>query len=114
MRKILSSLLQKKTSSSKHGRVIKKKLSSADRWLMVAVIALSLFGVLMVYDSSVAIAIRDFSDQYYYAREQIKWFAAGIVVFIIFAKIQYRRWYNLALPFLFGTLALLLGVFLPG
>lgn len=75
---------------------------------------LSLFGVLMVYDSSVAIAIRDFSDQYYYVREQFKWLVVGLVVFAITSKIFYRTWYSMALPMLISTLVLLIGVFLPG
>jgi cell division protein FtsW (lipid II flippase) len=57
-----------------------------DKWLILGVITLSLFGVLMVYDSSVAIAIRDFSDQYYYVREQFKWLVVGIVVFAAASK----------------------------
>ncbi len=85
-----------------------------DKWLILGVFALSLFGVLMVYDSSVAIAIRDFSDQYYYVREQLKWLVIGIVVFIAASKISYRWWYSLALPLLFTTLVLLIAVFIPG
>src|SRR3989344_2874050 len=113
MKFLLSKLFRKK-SSSEAVRTVKKKLFSADRWLIVAVFALSLFGVLMVYDSSVAIGIRDFSDQYYFVREQLKWFVVGIVVFIVCARMQYRVWYTLALPLLFITLLLLMAVFIPG
>lgn len=86
----------------------------ADPWLVVSVIALSLFGVLMVYDSSVAIALRDFGNQYYYVREQMKWFVVGFILFFTFARIPYKTWYPYALPFLLGTLILLLVVFIPG
>src|SRR3989344_9263695 len=113
MKFLLSKLFRKK-SSSEAVRTVKKKLFSADRWLIVAVFALSLFGALMVYDSSVAIAIRDFSDQYYYVREQLKWLVIGLVVFIICSKIDYRVWYKLALPMLVVTMCLLVGAFIPG
>ncbi len=85
-----------------------------DRWLVGVVLFLSLFGVLMVYDSSVAIAIRDFSDQYYYAKEQLKWLGLGVAVMGIVSRIDYHRWSALALPFLLGTIGLLLAVFVPG
>lgn len=68
----------------------------------------------MVYDSSVAIAIRDFGNQYYYAREQAKWLVAGIATLMLFSFIDYHVWYKFALPMLLGTLVLLLAVFLPG
>lgn len=82
--------------------------------MFFGVIAISFFGLLMVYDSSVAIAIRDFSDQYYYVREQLKWLGIGIVALVVCARIPYKLWYTLALPMLLGTLVLLLAVFVPG
>jgi cell division protein FtsW len=92
----------------------KTKSAPVDKWMLLGVLALSLFGVLMVYDSSVAIAIRDFTDQYYYARQQLLWLGLGIVGLTIGSKIPYKVWYNMALPLLLGTLVLLLAVFIPG
>ncbi|MEK7543805.1 MAG: putative lipid II flippase FtsW [Patescibacteria group bacterium] len=85
-----------------------------DRWLIGIVLFLAFFGVLMVYDSSVAIAIRDFGDQYYYAKEQLKWLGLGILALVVLSRIDYHRWYRLALPALLGTMALLMAVFIPG
>jgi cell division protein FtsW len=90
------------------------KSHPVDRWLLLGVFLLSLFGVLMVYDSSVAIAIRDFSDQYYFVRQQVLWLGLGLVGLSVGSKIPYKFWYNAALPFLIGTLLLLLVVFIPG
>lgn len=92
----------------------KKILQAADPWLVVSILALSIFGVLMVYDSSVAIALRDFGDQYYYVKEQVKWFIAGLAAFIIFSKIPYTVWRMYALHLLVVTLVLLMAVFIPG
>ncbi|MBI4066713.1 putative lipid II flippase FtsW [Candidatus Gottesmanbacteria bacterium] len=97
-----------------HGGPKKHVFSSPDRWLVGIVLLLSLFGILMVYDSSVAIAIRDFSDQYYYAKEQLKWFGIGIVAMLVLSRIDYHRWYALALPALVVTMGLLMAVFIPG
>ncbi len=90
------------------------KQGRSDRWLLAAVSMLSLFGILMVYDSSVAIAVRDFSDQYYFAREQLKWLGIGFVLFLIVSRIDYRIWYKASLPILGLTVLLLLAVFIPG
>ncbi len=88
--------------------------ATIDRWFVGIVLFLSFFGVLMVYDSSVAIAIRDFGDQYYYAREQLKWLGIGILAMVVLSRIDYHKWYALALPALLGTMGLLMAVFLPG
>lgn len=82
--------------------------------MLTAVVILSLFGILMVYDSSVAIAVRDFGNQYYYLRDQLKWLALGFTALTIFSLVDYHYWYKIALPILLGTLVLLLAVFLPG
>lgn len=85
-----------------------------DRWMLMAVVALSLFGILMVYDSSVAIAIRDFGNQYYYVQEQVKWLIVGFTALTVFSFINYHYWRMIALPMLIATLILLLAVFIPG
>jgi cell division protein FtsW len=90
------------------------KNASIDKWLLLAISVLSFFGILMVYDSSVAIAIRDFSNQYYYVAEQVKWLVIGLVVMMIVSRIRYSVWYMLALPLFCLTLVLLLFVFVPG
>ncbi len=88
--------------------------SVPDRWIIAIAVTLSLFGILMVYDSSVAIAIRDFGNQYYYVQEQFKWLLVGFIALTVFSFIDYRVWYRLALPLLLATMVLLLAVFLPG
>lgn len=90
------------------------KIKFIDRWLVGIVLFLSFFGVLMVYDSSVAIAIRDFGNQYYYAREQLKWLGIGIVAMVVLSRIDYHTWYRFALPAIIGVMVLLIAVFIPG
>jgi cell division protein FtsW len=85
-----------------------------DRVLFGLVILLTLIGILFVYDSSVVIAMRDFSDRFYFAKEQIKWLVIGTVVCSVFSFISYRRWYVAAVPILMVTIGLLLAVFIPG
>lgn len=92
----------------------KPRSGSVDFLMVGLIITLVTFGVIMVYNSSVSLAIRDFADQYYYAREQLRWLVIGMVALFVFARIDYRVWYNAALPFLVGTMVLLLAVFIPG
>lgn len=87
---------------------------SSDRLLLVIVVAICVVGILMVYNSSVAIAIRDFGDQYHFAKEQIKWLVVGAIAMIVAARIDYHVWYKWSLPLLLVTIVLLLAVFIPG
>ncbi|MBI5613838.1 putative lipid II flippase FtsW [Candidatus Gottesmanbacteria bacterium] len=88
--------------------------ASVDVPFLVMVIALSLFGVLMVYNSSVALAIRDFSDPLYYVKEQVKWLVLGFMSLYVCSLVRYTLWREIAVPMLLITLALLFAVFLPG
>lgn len=91
-----------------------KAKGTLDRSIVISVVVLSFFGIVMVYDSSVAIAIRDFADQYHFVRDQIRWLGIGLSIMILFSYIDYHWWYKVALPLLFVTFVLLLAVFIPG
>lgn len=88
--------------------------SRGDRWLMLFTFILAVIGILMVYDSSVAIALRDFADPYHFVREQVKWLLLGFIIFGVFSNVPYTYWKRIAVPILLGTMALLLAVFIPG
>ncbi len=90
------------------------KLNKPDYLLIGTIVSLSLFGLLMVYNSSVAMAIRDFGNQYYYLQEQTKWLILGLIIFILFSFIDFRVWKKLAFPIMLGTIVLLCIVLIPG
>lgn len=85
-----------------------------DRWLLITTVILAAIGIVMVYDSSVAIALRDFGDSYHFVREQLKWLALGFLSFAVLSRIPYVLYRRFALPLLLGTLGLLILVFIPG
>lgn len=87
---------------------------TGDRWLLLLTVLLSLFGILMVYDSSAAIAIRDFGNQYQFAEDQLRWLLLGYGALFLLSRINYHWWYKLAFPMLLVCLVLLGAVFLPG
>lgn len=78
------------------------------------VLALSLFGLLMIYNSSSVVAYNLFDNKYQFIKDQITWFGLGLTAMIVFYKVDYRRLYNLALPMLVVALILLILVFVPG
>lgn len=91
----------------------KSQGKTMDRLLMSAVVSIALFGVLMVYNTSVPIAIRDFGDAHFFIKDQMLWLVIGIISLIFFSNIEYKFWYLFAVPILLVTLGLLIAVFFP-
>jgi cell division protein FtsW (lipid II flippase) len=54
--------------------------------LLVVIIGLTMFGLLMVYDSSIASALQNFGDKYYFIKQQVIWVILGLagMVFMSF------------------------------
>jgi cell division protein FtsW len=93
-----------------------KKISSGkfDSVLFTLTLVLTLFGLLMVYDSSSVLAYNLFGDKFAYIKSQLVWALIGFAALFIFYRIDYRKLYNIALPLLVIALILLILVFVPG
>lgn len=85
-----------------------------DFWLFATVILFSLFGLLMIFDSSNVSAFRDFADKYHYVKEQSVWFFLGIFSMLAISLVSYKVYYRLAIPILVGAILTLIAVFIPG
>ncbi len=85
-----------------------------DLILLGTVLALTVFGLFMIYDASSVIAFRDFSDKYHYIKDQLLWVLLGTVALTFFSFFDYKRLYTLALPLLIIAILLLIAVFIPG
>jgi len=93
---------------------LKKQETKFDFGLFFLVIGLTLLGVLMVYNASVAEALRDFGDKYHYLKSQAVWAGLGLLLMVIVSFIDYRLISRLS-PFLFFiNLILLVLVLIPG
>ncbi len=77
------------------------------------VICLSLFGLLMVFDSSQVEAYASFSDKYYFFKQQILWMILGFAALGFFSFFDYRKLQKLASPFFITSVILMMLVFLP-
>ena len=85
-----------------------------DTILLFSVVVLVTFGLFMIYDASSVIAFRDFSDKYYYFKEQLVWAVLGFSALGFFSYFNYRRFFNLSLLLLIVAIVLLILVFMPG
>lgn len=99
--------------NSKTLRLFKQK-KPVDFSILILAIFFSLFGMLMIFESSNVLAFKDFSDKYYFIKEQLKWLILGLVCLIFTSKVSYKRYYSLSFPLLIFTIITLLAVFIPG
>lgn len=85
-----------------------------DYLLLASTIALLVLGTLMVYSASFVVAHNEFNDDTYFLVRQLVWITAGGVGLLVAARIDYRRWRSLSLPIMFGCIAMLVLVLVPG
>jgi cell division protein FtsW len=82
--------------------------------LLLLVIFLTVFGILMIYNASSVIALRDFGDKFHYFKDQLIWLLIGYTALIFLSFIDYHWLFALAVPILVITIIILFGVFIPG
>ncbi|HEX8353242.1 MAG TPA: FtsW/RodA/SpoVE family cell cycle protein, partial [Pyrinomonadaceae bacterium] len=85
----------------------------ADEWLFAGVVALALFGVIMVYSASAVVAAGENHSQYHYVVRQGVWTLAGLGAMLVGMRFDYGRLRNgkLAYGLLALTVVLLVVVF---
>jgi len=105
-------------SRRKRQRVLNKlnyrNIPLVDYALGATVLGLTLFGILMVYDTSVIVAFERFGDRLWFLKNQAMWAFIGIGVGFIVSGIDYKFWRKLANPMLAVSLVMLILVFVPG
>lgn len=95
-------------------RSIHLKSSEIDYSILGIIISLVMFGLIMVYDASVVQAYKDFSDKYFYIKQQLIWATLGFFSLFFFLKFNYHNFKKLAVPSFLFSLLMLFAVFLPG
>lgn len=84
------------------------------RTLFFLPIILSLVGLVFVFEASSIRAVTEVGNSFHYLKLQSIWILAGITLMTFFSFFNYRRFYILALPFMFCTIILLVAVLIPG
>ncbi len=78
------------------------------------VLGLSLFGLVLIYDVSVAESLQSFGTPWHFAARHAGWIAIGTVAFLASSWLR-PDWWRRAAPLLFtGVIALLVAVLIPG
>lgn len=82
--------------------------------LVPVVLGLVLLGLLMVYSASYARAYQQLGDPNFFFKRQVLSAAIALVLFVVCARMDYRRWMALDLPLLVFSSALVVATLVPG
>lgn len=97
--------------------VARKKLTKQsrriDRKLLILSLVLVVIGLIAVTDASAPLALRDFSNKFYFAKQQLTWAVVGVAAMLVVSNIHYKFWEKIAVPLFFTSLTLLVIVFIP-
>lgn len=87
---------------------------NGDLKMVIIVLALCLFGIIMVFSASYYDSISETGSPYAYLIRQSLWFGLGLVTMVLFSRVDYHIWGKLwLLAYLLG-LVLLVAVIIPG
>lgn len=87
----------------------------SDYALIIVSFILIIFGLVMLASASAPVAFSKFGDSFYYLKRQLlRGFLPGLLLFLIFSRIDYRFWRKGGWLILALSLALLVSVFIPG
>ncbi len=85
-----------------------------DKSLLTAIMALLIFGLLMLFSASSVVSFSRYGNTYHYFLRQFIWVILSLGIFWLVTKIDYRSLKKFAVFFLFSSIILLLLVFIPG
>src|SRR6185369_1001745 len=91
-----------------------KKLEDYDLTIMLMAIALTCFGVVMVYSASSVMAAKRFHDGFFFLKRQGLFAIIGFAIMLTVMRIDYHIWKQVAVPALLLCLVLLGVVLIPG
>lgn len=89
-------------------------LADYDVVLLLMVVALTSFGVVMVYSASSVMAAKNFHDGAYFLKRQGLFALIGFAAALVAMRVDYQIWRKLAVPLLLVSLVLLVAVLIPG
>jgi len=87
---------------------------SGDLMLLVLVVAMVLFGLLMVYSASFIFAEERTGDGYTFIKKQLLYAVMGMIALWTASRVPHQRWYQWAPAALFTVLGMLVLVMVPG
>lgn len=77
-------------------------------------VAISLIGLIVVYNASVVEAFNDFNDRYYFAKQQLVWLGLGLIVYFIASRLNPKHLKKISFAFFVLSLLAMILVIVPG
>ncbi|MGH2512806.1 MAG: FtsW/RodA/SpoVE family cell cycle protein, partial [Candidatus Limnocylindrales bacterium] len=93
--------------------IVRRDTHAPDYVVLVAVVALTAIGVLMVYSSSAMQAYAGSANSFAVVGPQVVWGALGLLALIVMSRVDYRRLRLLSIPLYVLAVGLLILVFVP-
>ena len=84
-----------------------------DKALLISTICLILFGILNIYIATKG-GVSETVGPYFYAKKQLIWFFISMIALYFFMAVDYTVLYNYVPIFYWGSIILLLAVWIPG
>ncbi len=85
-----------------------------DYMLVVAVAALLILGLMMIYSATFALGYQLYKQPTYYFIRQLLFLGVGILAMLVFAKVEYHVWQRFSVPIMAVNLGLLILVLVIG
>lgn len=104
----------RKKPRANNPRKFVKQSKNIDNKLLVLTLILTFVGLVAVADASAPMAVREFGDKFYFAKQQAYWATFGVLILLVFSKIKYSYWGRIAIFLYVIAIAALVMVFIPG
>jgi cell division protein FtsW len=78
--------------------------------LVLVVIALVVFGLIMLYSASYDFSFNEYGSSSYMFMRQIRWLALGAIVAFVLSRFDYHYWRRVIVPIMLVTIGLLIAV----
>ena len=85
-------------------------LRGIDLPLVLTVVALVVFGLIMLYSASFDFSFNQYGSSSYMFDRQVRWLGLGILCTFLFSRLDYHYWRRLVLFAMLGTICLLIAV----
>jgi cell division protein FtsW len=89
---------------------VKKRARSVDIPLMLTVVALVVFGLIMLYSASFDFSFNQFGSPTYMFTRQVKWLGVGLLLALGLSNFDYHHWRRVIVFAMLGTIGLLITV----
>jgi len=89
---------------------VKKRARGVDIPLMLTVVALVVFGLIMLYSASFDFSFNEFGSPTYMFSRQVKWLGVGLLLAFGLSNFDYHHWRRVIVFAMLGTIGLLITV----